>query len=214
MSKADRNGNRKKRASFRTRKPDLGYYYIVTDTEATEENYFNGLRDSLPKEISGRIVIKVSKTNTEQLVATCKKWAETQPQYGEPWIVFDRDKVLEFDKIIEQAKNNGIKVGWSNPCIEIWFSAYFGNMPTTDDSVVCCRNFETQFKRIVGREYKKNDQNIYSHLSKYGDVSTAIKTAKKRESHYLRNRTTNPSMMISCTTLHVLVKEILDKSNL
>ena len=59
MAKADRKGKRKGRDNFRTRVPDLGYYFIVTDTRETEENYMYGLRDSLPKDLQGRIVIKV-----------------------------------------------------------------------------------------------------------------------------------------------------------
>ena len=31
------------------RVPELGYYFIVTDTEETEQNYMYGLRDSIPK---------------------------------------------------------------------------------------------------------------------------------------------------------------------
>lgn len=46
MSKNERNGQRKLRHS--TRQLRLGYYYIVTDTEATEKNYLEGLRASLP----------------------------------------------------------------------------------------------------------------------------------------------------------------------
>ena len=51
MARADRTGNRKSRDSFKKRVPDLGYYFIVTDTNETEENYMYGLRDSLPKEL-------------------------------------------------------------------------------------------------------------------------------------------------------------------
>lgn len=36
MSKSERNGRRKKRSAFQTRVPDLGYYFIVTDTNETE----------------------------------------------------------------------------------------------------------------------------------------------------------------------------------
>ena len=39
MSKSERNGKRKKRSAFQTRVPDLGYYFIVTDTNETEANY-------------------------------------------------------------------------------------------------------------------------------------------------------------------------------
>ena len=103
MARADRMGNRKSRESFKKRVPDLGYYFVVTDTNETEERYMYGLRDSLPKEYQGRIVIKVSKAKTEELVSTCKEQAALEPQYGEPWIVFDRDRVVRFDEIIKQA---------------------------------------------------------------------------------------------------------------
>lgn len=128
MAKADRKGMRKGREHFRTRLPDLGYYFIVTDTKETEENYMYGLRDSLPDDLQGRIVIKVSRAKTDKLVTSCKEQSTMEPQYGEPWIVFDRDRVVHFDQIIETAKQEGIHVGWSNPCIEIWFDAYFGKM--------------------------------------------------------------------------------------
>lgn len=104
MAKADRKGKRKGRDNFRTRVPDLGYYFIVTDTRETEENYMYGLRDSLPKDLQGRIVIKVSKAKTDELVTACKEQAAMEPQYGEPWIVFDRDRVIHFDQIIENAE--------------------------------------------------------------------------------------------------------------
>ena len=38
MSKAERKGCRKRRESFNKRVPDLGYYFIATDTKETEEN--------------------------------------------------------------------------------------------------------------------------------------------------------------------------------
>ena len=95
---------------------------IVTDTKETEQNYMIGLRDSIPKELQGKLVIKVCKVKTVELVSEALNMASLQPQYGEPWIVFDRDQVKDFDKIITTALENGIHVGWSNPCIEIWFS--------------------------------------------------------------------------------------------
>ena len=101
MAKADRNGKRKGRETFRKRVPDLGHYFIVTDTKETEANYMYGIRDSLPKDLQGRIVIKVSKARTDELVTVCKEQAAMDPQYGEPWIVFDRDRVVRFDQIIK-----------------------------------------------------------------------------------------------------------------
>lgn len=212
MAKADRKGNRKGRESFRKRVPDLGYYFIVTDTKETEENYMYGLRDSLPKELQGRLVIKVSKAGTDELVAACKEQAAMEPQYGEPWIVFDRDKVVRFDQIIEKAEKEGVKVGWSNPCIEIWFDAHFGKMHSYPDSVTCCRNFADTFEKKTGQEYKKSNRQIYSMLSRYGDEAAAIEIAEGRLMQYFRNGVGKPSEMCPCTTVHRLVGEIKRKA--
>lgn len=53
MARDERTGNRKTREQRnKVRAPELGYYLIVTDTEATERCYFNGLHESLPYEIN------------------------------------------------------------------------------------------------------------------------------------------------------------------
>lgn len=212
MARADRNGKRKSREAFRRRVPDLGCYFIVTDTEETEANYMYGLRDSLPKELQGRIVIKVSKAKTQELVEACKEQAALEPQYGQPWIVFDRDRVMNFDEIIEQAKREGVNVGWSNPCIEIWFDAYFGKMHSYNDSVICCRKFGETFDQKTGQEYHKDDPQIYALLNHFGDEEKAIQIAETRLQGYLKDGIRKPSEMCPCTTVHRLVDEIQQKT--
>ena len=213
MARADRNGKRKSRDSFKKRIPDLGYYFVVTDTNETEENYMYGLRDSLPKEYQGRIVIKVSKAKTDELVSSCKEQAALEPQYGEPWIVFDRDRVVRFDEIIKQARREGVHVGWSNPCIEIWFDAYFGKMHSYQDSVTCCREFGATFEKKTGQEYQKANRQIYDLLNRYGDESEAIRIAENRFQQYRRDGFCKPSEMCPCTTVQHLVDEIKKKTS-
>ena len=51
MAKKDRTGNRKSREQRKQFKvPELGYYLIVTDTEATERCYFTGLHTVMGKQ--------------------------------------------------------------------------------------------------------------------------------------------------------------------
>ena len=107
MARVDRTGKRKKRETATRRVPDLGYYIVVTDAKGTEKNYLYGLKESLPEELRGRIVIKVSTAKTDELVESCKSQASLEPQYGEPWIVFDRDRVTRFDEIIQKARKEG-----------------------------------------------------------------------------------------------------------
>ena len=83
--------------------------------------------------------------------------------------MFDRDQVIDFDEIIRKAEREGIKVGWSNPCIEIWFDAYFGKMHAYQESKQCCERFAETFERVTGEEYSKADSDIYAILNQYGN---------------------------------------------
>jgi hypothetical protein len=209
---ANRSGERKTREQLlKHRVPKLGYYFIVTDTDETEQNYMLGLRDSIPKELQGKLVIKVCKAKTVELVSEAINMASLQPQYGEPWIVFDRDQVKGFDQIVSLAKEKGINVGWSNPCIEIWFNAYFGEMPTYQDSVGCCNGFEMQYSHVTKQKYEKSDSAIYSKLCRYGNEKQAIEIAVRKYDEHVRNCNTTPSKMCPCTTVHTLIEEIKEK---
>ena len=170
-----------------------------------------GLRDSIPKELQGKLVIKVVKTKTKNLVEEAINLASLNPQYGETWIIFDRDQVQDFDEIISQAKAKGIKVGWTNPCIEAWFSAYFGSMPTYQDSVSCCTGFGRTFEQASGQKYVKSDQQIYDKLNRFGDELSAIELAQRKYEEHRANCKDKPSEMCPCTTVHCLVGEIKSK---
>ena len=111
MAHIERNGKRKTRDQLAKRRvPELGYYFIVTDTEETEQNYMHGLRDSIPKELQDKLVIKVIKTKSNNLVDEARNLASVNPQYGEIWIIFDRDEVKNFDEIIRQATPIQIRI--------------------------------------------------------------------------------------------------------
>lgn len=211
MSRSERNGKRRTREQFSKRVPNLGYYFIVTDTKETEQNYMYGLRDSIPQSIRDNLVIKVVKVKTVDLVDKAISLAAKSPQYSEVWIVFDRDQVKNFDDIIVSATRKSINVGWSNPCIEIWFHAYFGSMPTFQTSVSCCSGFENCYEKKVGQKYSKAENDIYNKLCKYGNENAAIKLAEQKLTEQIRNGVELPSKMCPCTTLHLLVNEIKNK---
>lgn len=208
MKKNDRKGARKTREDRRRRTPDLGYYLIVTDTKETEKNYFEGIKRKIPSALSERIVIKIEKTSTVDLVQKALELRNEDPQYRMPWIVFDRDQVVKFDLIIESAEYAEVQVGWSNPCIEIFLLAYFGTMPVLNDSVKCCDEFERIFAQNSGIEYSKSDKSIYEKLCKYGNEARALEIAESKHQQCIREGKTLPSEMIPCTTVYKLVNEI------
>ena len=208
--RAGKRKNRNQRVS--TRIPELGYYLIVTDTEKTEKNYFEGLRDSIPEELKNRLVIKVEKEETVSLVKKALELRSVEPQLRKPWIVFDRDEVKDFDKIIQEAEKNGVNVGWANPCFEIWLHAYFGKIPIVQkspQSVGCCENFSKEFRKITKQKYSKNDREIDQKLIKYGDEKKAIEIAKKNYAAHSQNN--KPSAMFPACTVYLLVEEIKSK---
>lgn len=212
MARAERTGNRRQRVSFQKRHYSVGYYCIFTDTTGTEENYFLGLKNSLPQEIQEKIVVKIFRAKTENLVAKCREQVGLLPTYAEPWIVFDRDLVPNFDSIIKEAEENKIKVGWSNPCIEVWFGLYFGRLLYQTDSVGLCRAFSTLYNKKTGREYKKSDSALYAVLLQHGDENRAIQTAERARQRLEQAGYQTPSSMCPCTTLYQLVKQIKERS--
>lgn len=171
----------------------------------------NGQRTARRIGTRRRLIIKVCKTSTDNLVNEALSQAALHPQYGEPWIIFDRDQVKNFDDIIQNAKATGINAGWSNPCIEIWFHAYFGAMPTYQTSVACCNGFENIFEKAANQKYQKSDKQIYNKLCQCGDEVEAIKIAENKLKQFSLNGMDKPSKMCPATTVHGLVKEIKDK---
>lgn len=203
-----RGGKRQLRDQRKSRSYQRKYYTIITDGTDTETNYFNGLKNSLPEEEKNKIAIKIRDSIKHPKLIE-KALAELGAQESEIWLVFDKDQIKErtFNQIIKEAKNKNLNVGWSNPCIEVWFHSYFGTMPKNFEAKQCINTFERDFNQKVGQNYKKNDDGIYKKLQKYGDEEKAITIAKERleeeESHCI-----NPSEMTGTTTVHKLVEGI------
>ena len=212
MAKKDRTGNRKPREQKKvSRPPELGYYLIVTDTEATERCFFNGLHQALPEAVRNKLVIKVVETKTRAMIDKCQELTAYEAQYRIPWIVFDRDQVQGFDDIIAEAECKDIEVGWSNPCFEIWMYAYFGAMPAIQDSWTCCSEFGRIYESKTGQKYSKADEKMYGKLCMAGDEEKAIRIAQQKLEQCERDGKTKPSEMCPGTTVHKLVGEIHQK---
>ena len=212
MAKKDRTGNRKPREQKKqSRQPELGYYLIVTDTEATERCFFDGLYHALPEDVRNKLVIKVVETKTRAMIDKCLELTAYEAQYRIPWIVFDRDQVQGFDDIIAEAERKGIEVGWSNPCFEIWMYTYFGAMPAIQDSWTCCSEFGRVYESKTGQKYSKADEKMYGKLCMVGNEEKAIQIAQQKLEQCKREGKAKPSEMCPATTVHRLVGEIRGK---
>jgi len=179
-------------------------YIIVTDGEKTEENYFKGLEASLHEGTPISVKIKTG-IKTKKLIEQCKiiQGGIIFPDYNPTniWIVFDRDRVQNFDEIISEAKRNKFGVAWSNPCIEEWFWAYFDELRSHNDSVTTNNLFEVLFMTKTERGYDKNLPDIYNILHSKGDEEQAIRRADNKLRCYESEGITNPSEMYSASTI-------------
>lgn len=207
MGKKERTGKIKSR-DIGFRKPDLGYYYIVTDAVETEPNYFNGIKNNLPDRVKGRLVIKIKSSKTYDMVDTILNDISKSPIVYDPWIIFDKDQVKEFDKIVSKARKHRINIGWSNPCIEILFLTYFGKSPSIENQKDCIKEFEKVYLSKLGKKYEKNNKNIYNDLIKKGDEKTAISICKKKHEEYIKEGIELASKMVGTSLVYKLLEEI------
>ena len=204
---------REKERKIGFRKPDLGYYYIVTDAVETEPNFFNGIKNRLPANVKGRLVLKIKVSKTYDMVDTILSDISKKPIVYDPWIVFDKDQVKEFDELVNKAQRNNINVAWSNPCIEILFLAYFGKSPNVSETSECIKEFEKEYIKRVGKKYEKNNKDIYRDLTQYGDEDVAIKIMNDKHEEYENNHNKYPSKMIALSMVYKLLLEIGEKVN-
>ena len=190
----------------------LGGYLIITDAAETEVNYFNGFRSSIPPNLKYDLQFKVfSSKELKTIIDFALNERNKDVRFRNVWIIFDCDEVSNFDGLIDAVKRAQMNAGWSNPCFEIWMSAYFGKMKHVNTSIQCCTEFGRLLKKCSNKKaYIKSDQDIYEVLVRNGNESEAIGLAKRR---YEAKSTEcqRPSEMIACTTVFKLIEEIREK---
>lgn len=188
-----------------------GAYLIVTDTEKTEKYYFEGIKNIIPDSLKNDLQIKIySNKPLAKIIDFAAEQRNKDERFRDIWLVFDRDEIKNFDRLIEKAKESKMNVGWSNPCFEIWLMSYFQNPKNINDSQKCCETFEKIFKENTDKNYEKSEEKIYNILCKKGDENKAIQRAREKY-HQVRKEYSQPSKMIGCTTVYKLVEELKKK---
>jgi hypothetical protein len=59
------------------------------------------------------------------------------------WAVFDRDEHASFDEAIRLCERNGVRIGRSNPCFELWLILHARDFDKPDSSREVCRHLQT-----------------------------------------------------------------------
>lgn len=192
-------------------------FLIVCEGEATEPNYFYGLRNCIDRSTL-TLTIEPAGRVTLSLVKKALELKEEDGEYDRVWCVFDRDFKAEknnqqnFNEAIRLAFENDIRFAISNDAFELWYllhyEYYTSETHRSDLTKMLSR------KNRLGEQYKKNCEDMYEKLK--DRQSQAIKNAEKLWNSYdegisgtdtipelIGKHNRNPS-----TTVHCLVKEL------
>ncbi|MEZ4773383.1 MAG: RloB family protein [Bacteroidia bacterium] len=196
------------------------YYLIVCEGEATEPNYFEGLKQDLPKGVLTAYQIDIAGTGRNTL-SLLDEALRLKNEYGKNlnravdhlWVVFDRDSFDpgDFNNAIVRCQKNKPPIGcaWSNEAFELWYLLHFqyyeNAMVRTDFKSL----IEKNLKPILGEgfRYEKNSKQMYELLNKYGSQEDAIRNAKRLKNQYEARQdfaNQNP-----CTMVWKLVEELI-----
>lgn len=194
------------------------YYLIVCEGESTEPNYFEELKQDLPKGVLTAYQIDIAGTgrNTQSLVDEALRLKEayeksTTQQVDEFWVVFDKDSFSsqDFNAAIQRCENSDIGCAWSNEAFELWYLLHFQYY----ENAMSRRDYkgliESNLRPILGEafRYEKNSQQMYELLKEHGSQDDAIRNGKRLKERYGQRKdyaNHNP-----CTMVWVLVEELL-----
>ncbi len=208
----------KRKENFRTKRR---FYLIVCEGEKTEPNYFNSLKQSLPKGVLELNQIDINGTgkNTISIIQEAQELREAYEQnysrqIDEVWAVFDKDSFSSqtFNTAILKGKgsNPEIHCAWTNEAFELWYLLHFNYYNTGISRSQYQKKLEQEIRNSSGNKtykYKKNSNDMFKILLQYGNLDNAIKNAKKLESLYSDNKFSNHN---PCTKVHILVSKLFE----
>jgi len=140
MSKANRSRRPARPNPFRNAKKRI----LVVCEGSTEKEYVDGyvmsLRNSLVVSVEAvgnagvpMTVVEIAKelkiSNAEQALVE----KDSNVSFDSVWVMFDVDEHPRVDDAKIMARDNGIGVAVSNPCIELWLYLHFADSPGMQD---------------------------------------------------------------------------------
>jgi len=210
-------GNTKRKIDIRNKRK---YYLIVCEGVQTEPNYFEAIKERLPKGVltSYQIEIEGAGRNTESLldetIRLMGKWhEETSRLIDKVWIVFDRDsfEAQQFNNAINRCKQSKPAIGcaWSNEAFELWYLLHLIYFDTAIRRTEYQRMLEEQLSKKMGQPFKytKNSKEMFSILTQYGNIDFAIDNAARLE--VIWDGQEDYSNHKPCTKVHHLIIELL-----
>ncbi len=185
-------------------------FLIVCEGEKTEVNYFKAF--DVPKKIE--VTVRGEGKNSLSLVNKAIQIIDNLKQddsFDQIWCVFDKDNCSkeQFNQAERLAKENNVKIAYSNEAFEIWFILHFQylDIATSRSEYLTILTNQMQKYGLLNKKekYKKNREDMYEKLKPYQTtaITNAAKLIQDRDEAKKHPFDANPS-----TTVQELVQEL------
>lgn len=185
-------------------------FLIICEGEKTEVNYFKAF--AVPKKIE--VMVQGEGKNSSSLVNKAIQIIDNLKQddsFDQIWCVFDKDNCSkeQFNQAERLAKEQNIKIAYSNEAFEIWFILHFQYLDIATSRSEYLKILTTQMKKYgllnEKEKYAKNREDMYEKLKPYQTtaITNAAKLIQDRDEAKKHPFDANPS-----TTVQELVQEL------
>ncbi|MBE9088394.1 RloB domain-containing protein [Microcystis aeruginosa LEGE 11464] len=185
-------------------------FLIVCEGEKTEVNYFKAF--AVPKKFE--VMVKGEGKNSLSLVEKAIQIIDNlkkDDSFDQIWCVFDKDNCSkeQFNQAERLAKENNVKIAYSNEAFEIWFILHFQYLDIATSRSEYLTILTNQMKKYgllnKKEKYAKNREDMYEKLKPYQRtaITNAAKLIQDRDEAKKHPFDANPS-----TTVQELVQEL------
>ncbi|MFM8310051.1 MAG: RloB family protein [Microcystis aeruginosa] len=185
-------------------------FLIVCEGEKTEVNYFKAF--DVPKKIE--VTVRGEGKNSLSLVNKAIQIIDNlkkDDSFDQIWCVFDKDNCSkeQFNQAERLAKEQNIKIAYSNEAFEIWFILHFQYLDIATSRSEYLTILTKQMKKYgllnKKEKYAKNREDMYEKLKPYQTtaITNAAKLIQDRDEAKKHPFDANPS-----TTVQELVQEL------
>lgn len=185
-------------------------FLIVCEGEKTEVNYFKAF--TVPKTIE--VTVRGEGKNSLSLVNKAIQIIDNlkkDDSFDQIWCVFDKDNCSkeQFNQAERLAKENNVKIAYSNEAFEIWFILHFQylDIATSRSEYLTILTKQMQKYGLLNKQekYEKNREDMYEKLKPYQTtaITNAAKLIQDRDEAKKHPFDANPS-----TTVQELVQEL------
>lgn len=188
----------KRGAPRRTPEPT---FPIVCEGEKTETQYFESIRKV--KRLSSAHIKVVGGDKSGTHPCSIVQFAtDYKDSYDTIWCVFDRDEHENIEEAFTQARDNGFRVAFSNPCFELWLLLHY----QCQGAMLDRRNASRALRKHIPRYQKSTD--VYDSIKKHFDDAKA-RAVKLRKQHDINADACEAESPNPSTWVDQLVEQLL-----